>query len=136
MRQHVLPVPSRSVRWLVLPVSLLILYATWSQVQEHSYWTAGLQFSMLAFLPFVFSQLNDLPATVKFDDNHLYIRRNGHEDAVLLSHIEAIASTFFSFNNQSVFQVRYFDGKQRKRIYVISGLMLSTLDALWAKQSQ
>jgi hypothetical protein len=134
MDPYVLPVPTRSVRWIVVPIALLNLYATWSYVQERSYWTASLQFLMLAFLPIAFKYLTHLPTAVKFDENSLYIVWGDYESVVSLSHIEAIKSTFFNFNQRSIFQVRYSDNGKKKIFYVFGGLALSTLDEQWKKQ--
>ncbi|RAK69710.1 hypothetical protein [Hymenobacter edaphi] len=124
-----LPILARSLRWLVCPAALLILYASWQYRQEGAYWEAGCQLLMLLLLPVVFNQLNRLPQRAAFTPKHLLITRSEGTDEVPLRSIQSIVSVFLWINQRGVFRLRYLNAQHEPQTVVaMGGAALSALE--------
>jgi hypothetical protein len=124
-----LPILDRSLRWLVCPAALLILYASWQYWQEGAYWKAGCQLLMLLLLPAVFNKLSRLPQHAAFTSEHLLITRAEGTEEVPLRSIQAIDSVFLWINQRGVFRLRYLDAQHEPQtVAVMGGAALSALE--------
>ncbi|RTQ52356.1 hypothetical protein EJV47_04900 [Hymenobacter gummosus] len=129
MSPRQLPIASRSLRWLVGPSALLILYASWQYAQAGAYWEAGLQLLMLLLLPVVYRKLSQLPAQASFTPDQLLIESATGAEAIPLSDIQAIDSTFIWLNQRGVFRVQYLDAqRQPQTLLALGGAALADLD--------
>lgn len=123
-----LPIADRSLRWLVGPSALLILYASWQYIAEEAYWKAGCQLLMLVLLPAVFRKLSSLPGRAAFTSESLLIDSAAGTDEVPLRSVQSIESVFVWVNQRGLFRVQYVDAQQQpQHLLVVGGSALSEL---------